>query len=158
MTVTTNFNPGVIAEARERDIDSNVANAIVNFGKGLMYAGDGVADFDGTTGQKFAGVALATVKPGFDLDQYDAQEDVSTLRKGIVWVMVDAGSAGVTKGDKVALMPSGNFDAEKAGGGATGNFALNINNAEFKSDAVAGEVVKLEINGPVDYTEVELTV
>ncbi|MFO7820051.1 MAG: hypothetical protein R6V17_07405 [Halanaerobacter sp.] len=156
MAVTTNFNPGTIAESRARNIDSNVADEVVNYGKGLMYQGVGVADFDGTTEQEFAGIALESTKPGHDDEQYDAGEDVSTLRKGIVWVVVDEDSDGVEKGDNVALMPSGDFDVEKDGGGSTGDYALNIKNAEFKSDAAAGEVVKLEVNGPANVEEVQL--
>lgn len=157
MTVTTNFNPGTIAESRERNIDSNVADEVIDYGKGLIYKGVGVGNFDGTSDQDFAGISLQSTKSGMDNEQYDEQEDVSTLRKGIVWVKVDADSSGVEKGDGVALMPSGDFDVEKDGGGSSGDFALNIKNAEFKSDADAEEVVKVEINGPADVEEVELS-
>ena len=154
-TISPELGKGKIAEGRKTEVDSRVAEEDqIDFGTGLVKGTNKerqVVAFDGSSDAVvFDGIAGYALNGDIDNGYYEKYDRVSCIRKGIVWVEVDADSSGVEAGDKVAYVPSGNIDAvSNLTEGSGGTYFADLSNvAEIKSNGDAGDLVKVEIDLP----------
>ena len=152
---------GAVATGREIKVDSMVAEEDIGFGLGLKRGTDledQVLQWDGANSDDiFAGFAKISTNAGFDDEQTDQYFDVSAFRSGEIYLEVDADSGGVTAGQKIAVMPSGNIDAQaNISTGTGGTYAVKVVDSEIKQAGNAGDIVKVEIDMPCDLEVVQL--
>lgn len=152
---------GFVASGRDIKADSKVAEEVIPFGKGLKRGTDGekqVLVWDGSAETDlFSGFAKETAHDGFEDDQANQYAPVSEFRSGEIYVEVDAGSSGVTAGQKVAVMPSGDVEAvSQLSTGTGGTYAVEIEDSEFKQAGNAGDYVVVEVDLPCGLTTTQL--
>ncbi|MGY4689338.1 structural cement protein Gp24 [Salibacterium sp. K-3] len=133
---------GKFATYQDSHAETKAAASAISYGMAVEMTGGGsqAQTFQGGT---FLGVALA--REYYDYTdpnaqkQYDANEPVAVVRKGVIWVEVDEDAA---PGDTVyAASTTGNFKTSATDG-------VEVTGAAFKSTANAGELVQLELNLP----------
>ena len=158
---------GALAEAQQDKTHTGVSEEVIPYGKFVMVGSNtlsgtnyesnqGVKVFDGTTGQHILGIAKQSLEPGMDDDQYDANQPVEIGRSGIYLAEVDANSTGVSVGDTLAVMPSGDVMAESDLSSGSGEYAVTLENSEFVTSGAAGDIVVVELNMPCKQVETQL--
>lgn len=151
---------GLIADLRISVIESRAAEGNVGFGRAVVVGSDkevqaqlpvssgdsllGITALDQAVEQASADVTPGNIKAG-DAYYRDGSE-VNVMRRGQIWAYV---RQDVFVGDPVYFIYSGT-DSEigyfrKDDGGTT---AKLVNNAEFKTNALSGELAQIEINLP----------
>lgn len=149
---------GGLGDAGHHDLVTRYADAAIPFGRGLAAVGPDKSALPSAAGFVFDGVSVMKHKAqdnSTNQAQYDANEAISTLRKGRVWVKSETVVASVN--DPVYLK----FSTADAAGGAVGQFrtdqqtlatvdhaALIANARWLTTTAVANELALLEINIP----------
>ena len=144
---------GGLGDAGHHDLVTRYADAAIPFGRGLVTAGVDKSALPSATGFVFDGVAIMKHKAQTNADneaQYEANEAISTLRKGRVWVLAEEAVTSVD--DPVYLRHTAN-----AGTTAPGRFRISadtaradqITNARWLTTTTgADELALLEINTP----------
>lgn len=142
---------GRVGQYQDQRADTLAANEAIGWGRAVQYAANkNKADlYDGVAGAKVIGVAIANHYAEYRssdvnnplVGEYVANEAVSVLRRGLIWVEV---LEDVVKGDQaVADNATGDFRPSQT---VTGGKSAVI--GEFKTSAVAGGLALLEINMP----------
>lgn len=152
---------GQIATVRQIHADSMIAEETIKFGKALMYGTDSekqIKVFDGTTGKVLAGFAGFSIGAS-DLHNlnYEQYDDVAVLRRAVAWVETHSSVTDAERGDKVAVMPDGTVKPVGELSSGSGDYAIKLEDAEFKSDAGSEEKVKIEFSFPTAYSEQQLS-
>lgn len=144
---------GGLADAGFTDLVTRYADVAIAFGKGLVTAGPDKSALPSATGFVFDGVAIMKHKAqqnSTNSAQYEANEAISTMRKGRVWVLAEQQITSVD--DPVYLRHTAN-----GGTTAPGRFRIDADtsNADLISQArwlttttAADELALLEINIP----------
>jgi len=143
---------GRVAQYPDQRADTLAANETIGWGRAVQYAAANKnrADlYDGASGAKVVGVAIANHFAEYRSSnvnnpitgEYVANDAVSVLRKGLIWVEV---LEDVVRGDQaVADNATGDFRPSQT---ATAGKSAVI--GEFKSSASTGGLALLEINMP----------
>lgn len=150
---------GRVAQYPDQRADTLAANETIGWGKAVQYATNkNKADlYDGAGGAKVIGVAIANHFAEYRSSnvsnaitgEYSANDAVSVLRKGIIWVEV---LEDVEKGDlAVADNTTGDFRPSDT---ATATVSVPI--GEFKTSAAANGLAALELNLPLTNVTVEV--
>ncbi|ABR46647.1 hypothetical protein Amet_4362 [Alkaliphilus metalliredigens QYMF] len=153
---------GRIAEASMSATARSMAaeGSPIKYGKAVKLGTDKeiqVKAWDGAASTDiFAGIALNSVTGDLDNDQYLQGNPVSVLKKGTVWVKVSADSAGVTAGQKAAVLEDGDFTAAPLSVDTNGVYGVELEGSEYLTSAAAGELVMLAINLPSTTKVVQL--
>ncbi len=142
---------GRIASYHDHRADTGAAAAVIDWGRAVQYNSanpNKVDTYDGAAGS-VVGVAISDEVTEYRVQnvddaivgQYDANDPVSFLRRGRIWVEV---VEDVTKGNQaVADNATGDFrPSSTATTGISGVVGV------FKTSAVAGDLAQLEINLP----------
>lgn len=144
---------GGLADSGHHDLVTRYADAAIPFGRGLVAVGPDKSALPSATGFMFDGVAIMKHKAQTNADneaEYEANEAISTLRRGRVWVLAEQE---VTSVDDPVYM------RHTANGGTTapGRFRIDadtdnadeITNARWlTTTSGADELALLEINTP----------
>jgi len=159
--VDNQVQKGFVASGRDIKVDSKVAEEVIPFGKGLKRGTDGekqVLVWDGIANTDlFCGFAKETAHDGFEDNQANQYAPVAEFRGGEIYLEIDANSGGVTAGEKVAVLPSGDVDAvSNLSTGTGGTYAVEIGDSEFKQAGNAGDYVVAEVDLPCDLTVTQL--
>ena len=137
---------GALANYQDYSADTKAAEEIIPFGAAVQLGTDG----EGVTQVKAAGkpygIALATEVHDWinnaDDQHYKQYKPVPVIRKGVIWVLA---GEDVLTGESANVNPAnGRFYASDTATVGTIPFPT----ATFKSKAVAGALVQVEINLP----------
>lgn len=154
------LNPGELAEGRRMSADSKASEGTIPFGAGVKAGTNPekqVAAWDGATGNdKFKGIAMFSIEGDLENGHYPDGVPTTVLRKGVIWVKLSDNASAVTAGDQVAIRNDNLFDKAPLTTGTSGNYGVELTNAEFKTAGQPGEVVKVEIDMPTATKVVQL--
>lgn len=144
---------GGLADAGHHDMVTRYADAAILFGRGLATAGPDKSALPAATGFVFDGISVMKHKAqdnSTNQAQYDANEAISTLRRGRIWVLAEQVVTSVN--DPVYLRHTAN-----GGTTAPGRFRIDADTANadqitqarwLTTTTAADELALLEINIP----------
>lgn len=151
--------PGRIAEGEVSGVSMAAENTIalsqaVKLGTDpeiQAKAWDGAASID-----KLAGIAGQNLSHDLDNAQYQQGDPLPVIKKGTIWVLVSPTSAGVTAGQRAAVLPDGFFTAAPLTVGTSGTYGVEIEDSEYLSSAGEGELAKLSVSLPCKTTTIQV--